>query len=194
MLELKEKTDEQLHELAKKYGLKFRKNSRREDIEKAIETESIRKTLEIEEQLRAQRLLEVQKKFGLDPKRKPKPSPETLAIEKSKRKYYKFLNLEEAKVDVTFRKGEKYRFHIFDSYIHVLPEWLVKNLRHTATIPVFEDRPDPLTGHVRSVRTGSRQRFSFEELGDAPDNAPFGVVLDEEIIRQFEPEDAMQTV
>lgn len=189
MLELKEKTDEQLQELAKKFGLKFRKNSKREEIEKAIETASIRRTIEIEEQLKAERLLEVQKRLGIDPLKKFNPSPETLAIEKSKRKYYKFLNLEEAGVDVTFRKGEKYRFHIFDARIHVLPEWVVRNLRKTATVPVFENKPDPVSGQIMSMRTGSRQRFSFEELGNAPDDAEFGVVLDDETLRQFQQEE-----
>lgn len=125
----------------------------------------------------------LKKELGIKIKQ-PKPAPETIAIEKSKKVYAVFHNQEERDVDVAFQKGA-YRFELWPEKIHVLPEWLFGNLRETAVAPIYGRVEDKRTGHEVSERIGSRQRFLFEVIGDAPPDAEFGVVLDEAILAKL---------
>ena len=137
----------------------------------------------------------------------PKPSPETMAIEggvdpktgkvipPSKKVYAVFHNREQGDMDVTFCPGGKYWFHLWPEKVHVIPEWLIGWLRTTARFPIYDKVAMPNPQGVRigdtiekSGRVGWKQRFLFEVLGDAPDNASFGVVLDEKTLAKLEPQ------
>jgi len=124
----------------------------------------------------------------------PKPSPETLAIENSKKVYAQFHNREQEDMDIpSFTVGGKYWFRLFPEKIHVLPLWLINHWRKTAVAPVYDKKmvPNPeavaMDGMVeQSVKVGVKQRWLFEIRGDAPDNASFGVVLDKKILDKLE--------
>lgn len=126
----------------------------------------------------------------------PKPSPETLAIEASKKVYARFYNMEQENMDIpNFTVGGKYWFHLFPKKVHVLPEWLIGHWRKTARVPIYGKKtvPNPQGVEVgatveKSGRIGWKQRFLFEILGDAPANASFGVVLDEKRLSKLEPQ------
>lgn len=125
----------------------------------------------------------------------PKPSPETIAIEASKKVYALFHNREQEDMDVTFCPGGKYWFHLWPEKVHVLPEWLIGWLRGTARYPIYDKTmvPNPQavkTGDTieKSTRVGWKQRFLFEIIGEAPAKASFGVVLDGKILSKLLPE------
>lgn len=125
--------------------------------------------------------------------KEPKPSPETLAIEASKKVYAVFHNREQDDMDIpSFTVGGKYWFHLWPEKVHILPEWLIGHWRKTARYPIYGKItvPNPQGVKVGETiekvgRTGWRQRFLFEILGDAPDDSSFGVVLDEEILSKL---------
>lgn len=186
-MKLMERTDKDLQELASKYEIPKAKRTKKQLVE-AIEKADVRMRLEAEAKVRAELSTKAAKELGLDKRKKSRPSPETIAIEKSKRKYYTFHNLEEEGVKIALRKGEKYRFELWDGRIHCLPDWLVRNLRQTATYPVYAQRKHPVSGLEYSAHVGNRPRFGFDELDDAPDDTPFGVVIDHELEKKYLPQ------
>lgn len=188
-MKLMERTDKELQDLASKYDgipkakLPLSKEKRMELVE-AIEKADVKMKMKIEAKARAELGTAAAAnltKLGLKGKKKIKPSPETLALEKSKRKLYTFHNLEEEGVKIALRKGEKFRVELYDGRIHCLPEWLVRNLRQTAVFPQYAQRKHPKTGLEYSAHVGNRPRFGFDELEDAPDDMPFGVVIDHKL-------------
>ncbi len=194
-LELQSKTEEELRGLAKK--LKLDPNIKKGKLADEIEKAAIYRQQELEATATAKLKAEAAKKMGIDSK-KVHPSPETVAIEggidpitkkevpPSKKVYAIFHNQEQQGVDVTFNKGEKYRFHLWDGKVHILPEWLISNLRKTAVTPVYENKPHPVTGLSQSTQTGTQQRFVFEVIpGDVPRNSKFGVVLDDAVLEKL---------
>ena len=121
-----------------------------------------------------------------------KPSPETIAIEKSKKVYAIFRNLQQKDEDVHFNVGGKYWFHLWPGKVYVIPEWLINYCRRTAIEPNYEKKilrtleTDQTDEWVeQSVRTESEQRWSFETLGDAPKDASFGIVVDSDILKSL---------
>lgn len=189
-MELIERTDTELKKLAKEFKIDTKGMSKIKMVE-AIESAHIKMKMQLEAKARAELAKEAEQKLkalGLDPKKKHKPSPETLAIEKSKRKYYTFHNLEEEGVKIALQKGEKHRFELYDGKIHCLPVWLVENLRKTATYPIYAQRKHPVTDLEYSVHVGNRPRFGFDELEDAPNDTPFGVVINKELERKHLPQ------
>lgn len=194
-MDLSKITTTELKKVAKKYKLDLPKDIERAELEDAVEKAAIKHKLSLEAAARAELAVAAQNKLGIDPKKKHKPSPETIHIKggilngkkipPSKKKYYLFHNNEEAGVKVALRKGEKYRFELHDGKIHILPAWLVDNLRRTAVAPIYEMKPNPITGLPQSVHTGNRPRFGFDELDEAPDDAVFGVVIDKEIEAKY---------
>lgn len=110
-----------------------------------------------------------------------KPSPETLAIEASKKAYYIFRNLEQDNVDVSCNIGGKHRFDFVPDAVHVLPTWIVGYMRSRAVFPVYGRVPRPDGKGENTQKTGEKQRFTFEFIEDAPQEAEFGVVLDESL-------------
>ncbi len=221
-MELLTKTKEELLELAEKLKLNVPKNIPEDKLRETIETEAIRRTVEMEEsarlrlqdqskmkrdiaEIRAEAsirginivvpekptltdIIKLKKKLNMMIK-EPKPSPETIAIEKSKKVYAVFHNREQEDMDVSFCCGGKYWFHLWPEKIHVLPEWLIGNLRKVASVPVYDKKmvANPQSVAIdsymeKSVPVSRKQRFLFEVLGDAPDDSSFGVVLDEKIL------------
>lgn len=139
--------------------------------------------------------------------KEPKPSPETIAIEggvdpetgkvipPSKKIYALFHNREQEDMDVPFNVGGKYFFHLWPEKVHIIPEWLIDYLRRTARVPIYDKTmvPNPQGIKVgetveKTERVGWKQRFLFEIIGDAPDKAPFGVVLDEKTLSKLIPQ------
>ncbi len=136
-------------------------------------------------------VIRLKKELNLSIK-EPKPSPETIAIEKSKKVYAIFRNLQQKDEDVNFNVGGKYWFHLWPGKIYILPQWLIGYCRRTAVEPNYEKRlletlETAKTGAwiEHSVRTDNDQRWSFEVLGDAPDGASFGIVVDKETLKSL---------
>jgi hypothetical protein len=231
-MELLTKTREELLEYAKKLNLELPKTISDDKLRNLIETEAIRKTVELEEMIRLKlqeqsrmkrEIAEIQAEAEVrniaieipkepTPKdiialkkqlnlmiKEPKPSPETIAIEKSKKVYVIFHNMEQEDMDVTFCPGGKYWFHLWPEKVHVLPEWLIGWLGKIATYPIYDKKmvPNPQAVKIgdvmeRSAKVGSKRRFLFEEVRDkngvvvyASDKARFGVVLDEKTLSKF---------
>lgn len=136
-------------------------------------------------------VVRLEKELGIK-KKIPKPSPETVAIEASKKVYAIFRNLVQEDVDIVAMPGGKYRFHFWPGKVHVMPEWLInfyrsrKNTAGTRPLTKYKD----VQGHekiaARMTRTEMRQRFSFEIITDAPKDAKFGIVTDEAILSELE--------
>jgi hypothetical protein len=122
-----------------------------------------------------------------------KPSPETLAIEKSKRGYYIFTNIEQDDAAHTIATGGKYIIHLIPGQVHVLSEFHIRFFRQKAVTPVYSRVPTGSTveGQMgeQCKRTGSKPRFAFDHLGEAPDDAPFGMVTDMEILDKVTPKE-----
>jgi len=115
----------------------------------------------------------------------PKPSPETLAIEASKKNYYIFRNLEQADVDISCNVGGKYRFDFIPDQLHCLPEYIFHFMRQRAVVPVYKRVKHEATKEgdfgETTVQDGVRPRFTFELIAEAPQETPFGVVYDKSL-------------
>lgn len=140
-------------------------------------------------------LAEARVKLGIK-KVEVKPSPETLAIEASKRGYYRFTNLRQDDAAHTVNPGGKYYFNLIPDQIHVLPVWLINFCRRKAVVPTYERVPTGVVPGPDSVgqiaeecrRTGGKARFSFADLGEAPQDAKFGLVTDTKILSELNQE------
>ena len=122
-----------------------------------------------------------------------RPSPETVAIESSKRGYYIFTNREQDDAAHTVSPGGKYIIYLIPDQIHVLSEYHVKFFRQKAVTPIYNRVAvpgPPVEGRMgeECKRTGSKPRFAFEYLGEAPQDAPFGIVTDTKILDELKPQ------
>jgi len=108
----------------------------------------------------------------------PKPSPETLAIRKSKKVYATFKNLEEKGVDVVTAPGGEFRMRCWPGRRHVIPEWLIGYHDRQALTPQYKQIKDPRTGNTVSRLVDNDPRFIWQAHGDAPADAPFGVCVE----------------
>lgn len=229
-MELLTKTRGELLGYAEKMELKPAKTISDDKLRTMVETEAIRRTVEMEEtarlrlqeesrmrreiaEIRAEAelrsiaikipkkpaladIVKLKKKLNLMIS-EPKPSPETLAIEASKKVYAVFHNMEQKDMDIPhFTVGGKYWFHLWPEKVHVLPEWLIGHWRRTARVPIHDKKmvANPQAIKIgdaveKSVRVGWERRFLFDILGDAPDKASFGVVLDAKIVSKLLPEE-----
>jgi len=131
-------------------------------------------------------------KLGME-KTAIKPSPETVAIEASKRGYYVFNNREQEDAAHTVNLGGKYTINLIPDQIHVLSEYHVRKWKQIATTPIYERvetgvQPGPgTTGQLAQEckKVAGRPRFMFEHLGEAPQDAPFGLVTDMEVLNKL---------
>ena len=136
-------------------------------------------------------VVRLEKELGMK-KKITKPSPETVAIEASKKVYALFRNLEQDDVDISCNVGGKYRFHFWPNKVHVLPEWLIgfyrsnKNPSGTRPHSEYKDVQGDPNIVARMTPMERRARFTFEILGDAPKDAKFGVVTDEATLSKLE--------
>ena len=126
-------------------------------------------------------------------KREIKPSPETLGIEAGKRGYYKFTNREQEDASHTVNLGGKYVIYLVADQVHVLSDYHIKTWRKRAVVPQYTRVqtgvvPGPgTTGQVveKSQRVADKPRFIFEFMGEAPQEAEFGLVTDPDILKKL---------
>jgi hypothetical protein len=190
-MNVNEMDEKQLREAAKKLQVKVPPNIKRENLEEMVQVAQFKKELELKEKAKAERAKDVQKMLNLDPATKAKPSPETIAIANSKKVYAVFHNLEEEGVDVEFNKGCTHNFHWYDQYIHIVPQCLVEENRDRQNPigkrPIHGMRKDPRIQMANEVSTiiGHKPRYRLEVLGDAPQEAQFGVIIDKKLYDKF---------
>lgn len=187
--------DKQLREAARKLEVKCPPNlgvEARKKVEDDIKVAQLKKELELKDRAAAERKKDVERLLSLDPATKAKPSPETIAIANSKKVYAVYYNRTEDKnTDIEFNKGCTHTFHLYDRYIHVLPQCLIDEAEDpdnpAGKTPVHGTRKDlnPNVIGERSVIIGHESRFDYKVVGDAPQGVPFGVVLDKAIYKQL---------
>lgn len=97
----------------------------------AVEIGLLKRQKKLEQQATDEANRERLTRLGTEGNRKTHPSPETVAIENSRKVYCRFMNMENpgqdgsAGADVRFFKGDKYQFHLFDGQMHVMPLCLI---------------------------------------------------------------------
>ncbi len=153
------------------------------------ESETLKIPIDLPENPTELELAKARQTLGIK-KLEVKPSPETIGIESSKRGYYIFTNREQDDASHTPNLGGKYFIHLVPDQVHVLSEYHIKAWRRIAVVPVYERVPIPgpaVEGQLKEecIRTGSKPRFSFEYLGEAPQDAPFGLVTDMKILDEL---------
>ena len=155
-----------------------------------VESESLRIPIELPENPTELELAKARQALGMK-KAEVKPSPETVGIETSKRGYYIFTNLEQDDASHTVNLGGKYIIHLIPDQIHVLSEYHIKTWRRIAVTPVYTRVSTGVlaAGQMgeECVKTGGKRRFSFEYLGEAPQNAQFGLVTNTKILDELNP-------
>lgn len=154
-----------------------------------VESKSLRIPIELPEKPTELELAQARLSLGMK-KKEVKPSPETVAIESSKRGYYIFTNREQDDAAHTVNPGGKYIIHLIPDQVHVLSEFHIKFFRQKAVTPIYQRVAvaGPLVeGRMgeECKRTGSKPRFAFEYLGEAPQDAQFGIVTDTKILDEL---------
>lgn len=165
------------------------KRERQVQIDRATiiaESESLKIKIDLSENPTELELARARVKLGIE-KTIVKPSPETVGIESSKRGYYVFTNREQDDAAHTVNLGGKYVIHLIPDQVHVLSEFHIRTWRRIAVVPVYERVPVPgpiVEGQMKEIckRTKDKPRFSFDYLGEAPQDAPFGLVTDVKIL------------
>ena len=190
-----EMTERELRDTAKKFEVKCPPNlgsEGRAKVEEAIKVAQYKKELELRERAKAERKKDVERLLSLDPQTKAKPSPETIAIANSKKVYVVYYNRTDDKgTDIQFNKGCTHDFHLYDRLIHIMHQCLIDEAEDldnpTGKTPIHGTRKETAPGVIgeRSVIVGHESRFDYKVLGDAPQSAPFGVILDEDIYKKF---------
>ena len=160
------------------------------------ESESLSIPIDLPEKPTELQLAQARRTLGMK-KKEIKPSPETLGIEASKRNYYTFMNLRQTDAGHTVNPGGKYTIHLVAGQIHVLSEYHVKLWKKNAVYPKYERvetgvKPSQdTTGQFAQEcrRVGGEPRFMFEYLGEAPQDAPFGMVTNMKILDELKVEE-----
>jgi len=194
-MSVSEMDDKQLREEAKRLEVKCPPRigeEARKKVEEDIKVAQYKKELELKDRAKAERKKDVERLLSLDPATKAKPSPETIAISNSKKVYAVYYNQTvDERTDIEFNKGCTHTFHLYDEYIHILPQCLIDEANDpespTGKTPIHGTRKDSTPGVIgeRSVIIGHKKRFRYEVLGDAPQEAKFGVVLDKAIYKKL---------
>ncbi len=189
VLELKKMNNEELNDLALKLKVEVPKNVKRPELENLVEVAAIMHEQEIEAKARATLKVKAEqtlKDAGVTAVKKDFSSPESKAIEASKKVYALFRNIANPGATEKINKGCLHTFTLYDGRVHILPQWLIDNLRKTVagTEPQYETIPHPVNGEPVSRRTVVSRKDIFEVLSDmeVPKDAVFGVVLDKEIL------------
>lgn len=158
------------------------------------ESESLDIEIDLPENPTELQLAKARRMLGMK-KEEVKPSPETIGIEASKKGYYTFRNLEQEDAAHTANPGGKYTINLIPDQIHVLSEYHIKFFRKKAVKPVYARVS---TGNTQEgamgeecKRTGNKQRWSFEHHGEAPQDAPFGLVTDMKILKELRQEEIL---
>lgn len=153
------------------------------------ESESLYIPIDLPVEPTALELAKARRTLGIK-KKEVKPSPETLGIEAGKRGYYIFTNREQDDAIHTTNLGGKYFITLVPDQVHVLSDFHIKRWRKCAVVPQYSKVPTgvvPGPGTVgqaaeKCQRTGDKPRFAFEHMGEAPIDAPFGMVTDTVIL------------
>ena len=157
-----------------------------------IESESLRIKVDLPENPTELQLAKARQTLGIK-KKEVKPSPETVGIESSKRRYYVFNNQEQDDASHSHNLGGKYPINLIAGQIHVLSEFHVRTWRRIAITPIYGRVPVPgpeVEGQMKEEckRTGSKARWLFEDLGEAPQDAPFGLVTNVKVLNELKQE------
>ena len=180
------------------------KAERQKKIDRAAivtESESLKIPIDLPENPTELELAQARQLLGIK-KLEVKPSPETVGIEggihpltgetvpPSKRGYYVFTNREQDDASHTPNLGGKYPIHLIPDQVHVLSEYHIKTWRRIAVTPNYERVTvpgPPREGQLgeECKRVGGKPRFAFEYLGEAPQDAPFGLVTDTKILDEL---------
>ncbi len=160
------------------------------------ESESLNIPIDLPENPTELQLAKARRKLGIQ-KKEIRPSPETVAIEASKRGYYVFTNLRQDDAAHTVNLGGKYTIHLIPGQIHVLSAYHIKFWKKNAVYPKYERvetgvKPSQdTTGQFAQEcrRVGGTSRFMFEYLEEAPQDAPFGMVTNMEILDKLKVEE-----
>ena len=118
-----------LLEVAKSHGIDC-KGMTELQIASAIEKASIKQTLKLEAEAKAELKKERESQLGVSGKKKRRPSIQDVLIQHSRKVECLFLNMEhpaadgEDGADLMFSQGQ-YSFHLFDNHRFVMPECLV---------------------------------------------------------------------
>jgi len=189
LLEIKKLSDDELKDTAKKFKIENYKTMPRYDLEKAVDMALIKWELESQARVKAELKVtaDIQLKAAGIGAKKKFTSPEAEAIEKSKKVYALFNNIENPGNTEHFNKGCVYDFTLYDGKVHILPQWLIDDLTRTisATKPEYITSPHPISKEPISRRSGVKRKFVFQILDDAPKDSKFGVVLDEKVLKKF---------
>lgn len=192
MKPMHEMTDDELRDAAKRYDIDCPRAANRIELEDLVQVAMEKRRLALEAKARAEREKEIEIQLRLDPQTKAKPAPETLRIMESEKVYAIFRNLDEPGADMPFSKGGTHFFHLWDGFIHVLPECIIDEFEDTSNptgkTPIHAIRKDPRIpdepGRVSTFSTiiGHKPSFSFQRLDKKPPkNAKFGVVLNHKV-------------
>jgi hypothetical protein len=193
-MKIYEMSDEQLRELAVKNKIEIPPAVK--DRTKLIQYIGIGLT-KIEEDIRnkanASIAVDVQNKLSDAGIKIPKgySTPESQAIDKSKKVYAIFNNIVNPGCCEQFNPGLVHKFQCYDGQVHVLPEALIEMLTKTSrgTSPVHKQVRDPATGQIRAERVSVERNYSFQVLSDAPTDSKFGVVTDIETLTKLDIKD-----
>lgn len=190
VLELKKMPEQDLKDLAKRLKVDLLPNQTRTQIEDIVEVAVIKREKENEAKASAElqiKAKETLKAAGIKEMSKEFTSPEGEAIKKSKKVYALFRNVSNPGNTEMINKGCMFTFTLWDGRVHILPEWLIKDLTRTmsGTVPQYATKPHPVSGEPVSYQVGVSRKFVFEVLGDAPEKSEFGVILDQAILDKF---------
>lgn len=134
MIDLSDKTKEELWKMAgdlEPYIGKIAPATGEVKLRDAVEIGILKRQKALELQATEEANAERLRRLGSKGNRKTHPSPETVAIETSRKVYCTFVNMENPGqdgspgADVRFWKGDKYQFHLFDGQRHVMPLCLI---------------------------------------------------------------------
>lgn len=142
-------------------------------------------TLDIEEPYTLEKAIAMEQKLKIV--YAPKVSPETQTMKDSKKIYAMFTHMEQANLDAYVQPGtdSRYHIHFYPDRVHVIPEAMIQYCKDRCWQPLYSDVTDPETGMRTSKITGRRPRFMLTKLEDAPDDAPFGCVTDEDTLKKL---------
>ncbi len=160
-----------------------------EKAELIAESESLNIPIDLPDTPTELELAKARRTLGVK-KKEERPSPETLGIEAGKRGYYIFTNREQDDASHTVNLGGKYVIHLIPDQIHVLSDFHIKRWRQCAVVPEYKrvdtgvTASDETAGRLMQEckRVGGKPRFAFEYLGEAPQDAEFGLVTNKKIL------------
>lgn len=146
IIDLSEKTKDELYQMAADlvpYIGKQNPGLSEQKLRDIVEVGLLKRQKALESQATEEANSDRLRRLGAKGNRKTHPSPETVAIEHSKKVYCVFVNMENPGqdgnpgADLRFWKGDKYQFHLFDGQRHVMPLCVISS-NPEAEAPLLE--------------------------------------------------------